>query len=783
MSGKEGSKSNTMEDNLNNKQQLQQKRNKLPDVVINLNNLKVGWKRLPSEGNKTPVCTYAVNVEGVCKAYGSTKILDNFSMKVRSGEIYSLLGSSGVGKTSLLSCIVGLKKWDSGSITVLGRKQTIYENDFLEIGKCVGYMPQEHALYDHLTVKEMFQYYGKLYGMNSSEITERWKVLVKLLELSSKRYTEIQCLSGGEKRRTSLALALVHKPGLLVLDEPTVGLDPLLRQSIWQHLHELLITQKTTVLLTTHYIEETRFSNTIGMMRNGQLIFEDSPKSLLSTYKSSGLQEAILKMCKNKERSLSATIQSHFISQVKEMNSKHGVKFQYKGRVSPRSSIADGVADEKPVKNVAFCGIKDKNPDEINESLWVEEGGFEMHRMQCNYFKNLAQRTLAFSTVIWIFLIRQPIFAFILLFMPAIQLFMTFFVVGKEPLDLMVGVINKEVLQLGQNYCRDVTFTERSCNLELVSCHVENDLWKNEHINLVPLPSMDAGNELLIEGSMFGIITIPYNYSENLVNRFITGKFATDDETLEGSKLIVTLDKSNYMAYHLIFKGILDALDHLRKNLDSTCGFDQSYNEIPIFFREPVYGELNGTHQESIIPAIVAQILFEIIYGIAPIILIKDIRQGTMARANLAGLRFSEFMLGIFFAMGPLLILQSVSCYFVLEYGFKFHVHGSIFLFVFLCVLTGLCGQAFGIWVGIIVKNEFSLIVSAIMIIPMIMTFSGTLWPLESHPYFLTIIYYIFPSAPIVSSLRSVKNSKIAVNYNNTKLNTNTFSNNNFTII
>ncbi|ODN02428.1 ABC transporter G family member 20 [Orchesella cincta] len=219
------------------------------------------------------------------------------------------------------------------------------------------------------------------------------------------------------------------------------------------------------------------------------------------------------------------------------------------------------------------------------------------------------------------------------------------------------------------------------------------------------------------------------------------------------------------MAYHLIFKGILDSLDKLRNNLDSTCGFDQSYNEIPLFFREPVYGELDGTHQETIIPAIVAQILFEILYGIAPIILIKDIKQGTMSRANLAGLRFSEFMLGIFIAMGPLLILQSISCYFVLEFGFKFQVHGSVFLFVFLCVLAGLCGQAFGIWMGILVKNEFSLIVSAIMVVPLIMTCSGTLWPLESHPYFLTIIYYIFPSAPIVSSLRSVVSRGVGITH------------------
>ncbi|ODN02435.1 ABC transporter G family member 23, partial [Orchesella cincta] len=238
---------------------------------------------------------------------------------------YSLIGSSGAGKTALLSCIVGLRQWDSGSITVLGRKQRSSENDFLEIGKRVGYMPQEYALYEHLTIKEIFRYYGKLYGMTNSETKERWKFLSKLLELTSKRYTKIQNLSGGERRRTSLSLALVHRPDLLILDEPTVGLDCLVRQ---------------------------RFSNTIGMMRNGQLIFQDSPKSLLSIYNSTGLQDAILKMCKNSQKTLSNKIPVDFVSKVKALNRLHEIKFQYNGKTSPRSSI--DLPDGKLDKTVAI---------------------------------------------------------------------------------------------------------------------------------------------------------------------------------------------------------------------------------------------------------------------------------------------------------------------------------------------------------------------------------------------------------------------------------------------
>merc|ERR1719469_1156239 len=199
-------------------------------------------------------------------------------MRVNHGEIYGLLGASGCGKTTLLSILVGRHVLESGELMILGGSP----GD----GKCgvpgakVGYMPQELALYGEFSIIETMQYFGRIYGMGSKEITIEMEFLLKLLDLPHENRI-ISTLSGGQQRRVSFAVALMHNPDLLILDEPTVGADPVLRQSIWQHLRHLASSKGKTIIITTHYIEEARQADCVGMMRNGRLLAEDSPHSLL----------------------------------------------------------------------------------------------------------------------------------------------------------------------------------------------------------------------------------------------------------------------------------------------------------------------------------------------------------------------------------------------------------------------------------------------------------------------------------------------------------------------
>lgn len=157
-------------------------------------------------------------------------------------------------------------------------------------------MPQELAVYEDFTIKETLWYFGRLYRIPKKVIKERIEFLLTFLDLPrSKRL--IVNMSGGQKRRVSLASALVHSPPLLILDEPTVGVDPLLRQSIWQHLVTLTQTEKITVIVTTHYIEEARRANIVGLMRRGKLLAENTPDDLMAKHDSSSLEDVFLKLC------------------------------------------------------------------------------------------------------------------------------------------------------------------------------------------------------------------------------------------------------------------------------------------------------------------------------------------------------------------------------------------------------------------------------------------------------------------------------------------------------
>lgn len=213
---------------------------------------------------------------------------------------YGLLGASGCGKTTLLSCIVGRKRLNNGEIFVLGGKPGTRGSGVP--GKRVGYMPQEIALYAEFSIKETMMYFGWIFGMHTSEIIERLNFLLNFLDLPSENRL-VKNLSGGQQRRVSFAVALMHDPELLILDEPTVGVDPLLRQSIWNHLVHITKAGQKTVIITTHYIEEARQAHTIGLMRSGRLLAEESPQTLLQMYRCVSLEDVFLKLSRKQGQS------------------------------------------------------------------------------------------------------------------------------------------------------------------------------------------------------------------------------------------------------------------------------------------------------------------------------------------------------------------------------------------------------------------------------------------------------------------------------------------------
>jgi ABC-2 type transport system ATP-binding protein len=229
--------------------------------------------------------TYAVDVENVVKSFGTLKALDNVTLRVRQGEIYGLLGPNGAGKTTLIRSIVGLVVPESGTVTVLNRRMPD-----LDILGQVGYMTQAAALYPDLSVEENLRFFAAISGADSNVDDA-----LKLVELDQRRKSVVATLSGGMRQRCSLACALVHRPRLLLLDEPTVGVDPQLRVQFWDHFRDMAAAG-TTIVVSSHVMDEAERCQRLGLIRFGKLLGEGSPNELRSAAGTNNLEEAFLKL-------------------------------------------------------------------------------------------------------------------------------------------------------------------------------------------------------------------------------------------------------------------------------------------------------------------------------------------------------------------------------------------------------------------------------------------------------------------------------------------------------
>ncbi|NJE61572.1 ABC transporter ATP-binding protein [Thermococcus sp. 21S7] len=232
----------------------------------------------------------ALVVRGLRKSYGNFEALRGLSFDVKKGEIFGLIGPNGAGKTTTIKTIVGLLKPDSGEIRLLGKKMPDKE-----VLRKVGYMPQDLALYMNLTVEENLEFYSRLYGLSRNEFKERKDEILRFVGLEKFRDRLVVELSGGMQRRASLACALLHKPEFLILDEPTVGVDPHLRASFWRYFRELA-ERGASLLITTHYMDEAVNCDRVAIVMDGRVLATASPQEIMKKTNSATLEEAVLKL-------------------------------------------------------------------------------------------------------------------------------------------------------------------------------------------------------------------------------------------------------------------------------------------------------------------------------------------------------------------------------------------------------------------------------------------------------------------------------------------------------
>ncbi|XP_011864952.1 PREDICTED: ABC transporter G family member 23-like, partial [Vollenhovia emeryi] len=450
---------------------------------------------------------------------------------------YGLLGASGCGKTTLLSCVVGVRYLDSGDIWVLGGTPG---SDGSGIpGPRVGYMPQEISLVGEFSVSGALYYFGRINGLDDEEIETRTKFFSELLQLPPTNRL-VKNMSGGQQRRVSFAAALIHRPELLILDEPTVGLDPVLRDNIWNYLTQITQEEGITVLITTHYIEETKDANKIGLMRCGKLLAESAPQKLLERFQCSLLEEAFLKLCEAQDNAI--ILNETQESKADDTGSQVLNQDQDKYQQTNVNSDYKVVSKSRVSRSRRFKALLAKN-------------GIQFLR----YYTGLV---------------------FAILF-PIIQSGVFMFSTGDDPKDLKIGVVNDESgnCDYGSNF-GNVWKDNITCHFGNLSCrflhNFDDSIAEQEYYD-----NMSEANREVRNGELSGIIHFNQNFSEALQTRIDDATFANDYD-LFASQIQVFLDMGDMQIGLFIQRKLYERFLETFEDIMGDCKYPSRLGDPPI---------------------------------------------------------------------------------------------------------------------------------------------------------------------------------------------------------
>ncbi|XP_030757692.1 ABC transporter G family member 20 isoform X2 [Sitophilus oryzae] len=691
----------------------------------------------------------AVCVRHAFKHYGSKKnpnhVLSDLNMTVAKGTIYGLLGASGCGKTTLLSCIVGRRRLNTGEIWVLGGKPGTRGSGVP--GKRVGYMPQEIALYGEFSIRETMLYFGWIFGMNTSEIKERLQFLLNFLDLPSQNRL-VKNLSGGQQRRVSFAVALMHDPELLILDEPTVGVDPLLRQSIWNHLVQITKDGNKTVIITTHYIEEARQAHTIGLMRSGKFLAEEAPHVLLSMYRCTSLEEVFLKLSRKQgqvggaqtDNNISNNISLATLNwpkkdsiSVTEESGVVGLNFHQSKEVLVQDS--NGHLDYAGKSSSGKPCLQEACEDCGNCSDWTTTG-----KIKALLQKNFLRMWRNVGVMLFIFAL------------PVMQVILFCLAIGGDPRGLKLAIVNEEVGYTNMTY-QDCPF-ELGCKFSNLSCRYIHAV-NTSTITKVYYPSLESAKAAVKSGEAWGALHFTENFTDALVARIALGK-DSDEETLDQSEIRVHLDMSNQQIGIILQRDLQLTYQNFTKDLLRDCDQNEELAEVPISFKKPIYGSNQPSFTDFVAPGVILTIVFFLAVALTSSALIIERMEGLLDRSWVAGVTPGEILFSHVVTQFVVMCGQTTLVLIFMILVFKVECQGDIVVVVILTILQGLCGMCFGFVISAVCELERNAIQLALGSFYPTLLLSGVIWPIEGMPTVLRYISTFLPLTLATTSLRAM---------------------------
>lgn len=693
----------------------------------------------------------AVCVRRAYKRYGTkvhpNVILDGLNMTVPKGCIYGLLGASGCGKTTLLNCIVGRKRLNSGEIWVLGGRPGSKGSGVP--GPRIGYMPQEIALYGEFSIRETLKYFGWISDMTNSQVDAKLDFLINFLMLPDAD-RPVKCLSGGQQRRVSLAAALVHDPELLILDEPTVGVDPLLRQNIWNHLVEITKHGRNTVIITTHYIDETRQAHLIGLMRGGYFLAEESPEQLITQFGAQSLEDVFLKLSviqnvgKRRRSSIlqgvtdSIPIPEGAVNdaavlddEVGEISGEFGDNISMSSRTARRVSIAPDATIET---------IPPELPqDEIPETHFTD------------YFKVVKvshMQALIWKNFLWMWR-NIPIMAFII-GLPVAQTVLFCLSIGHDPKDVTVSVVNHEI-----NYPMEHCEYKPGCNDTLLSCNYLEYIVQNYSIVMNYYATEQEARRSVEKGESWAMMVVPRNFSESLLSRIDQGKDAPLWD-LQHSVIDVFADKSNENIATYLTRDFVFGIENYAKVLLKDCGLDPKAFGKPIRFEKPIYGYEDPDFTDFAAPGVILTIIFFMAVALTSGAMLLERNEGILERSLVIGITGTEMLFSQVITQFVVMFGQTVMVLVFAFWVFQLTQNGSWILVFTSTILSGICGMCFGFVIACVCENERSATYVALGSFLPIVMLCGIIWPIEAMSPWLIWLSTILPLTQATESLRCI---------------------------
>ncbi|XP_053204953.1 ABC transporter G family member 23-like [Panonychus citri] len=643
---------------------------------------------------------FAVYGENISVNLGSLSrpnfVLNKLFISIPKGCIYGLIGPSGCGKTTLQRTIIGLRKPDYGSLKVFNQIPNSKGSNIP--GPLIGYMPQEIALDDELTVSEQLTFLGRLAGLSNETIKSKCSEILSIMSIAdpSKKSTQF---STGQRRRISLACSLIHSPELLLLDEPTVGSDIVLVHKIWTYLRQLNETVGTTIVITTHYLEEVTRTDYFGFMANGEIKFQGKPKDFMRSVDAVTFEEAIL--------------------------------IKYNSRKKDTKTIFD----DDPIDEIKLKQIEQQST--TTQSTTTESSSSSSSSSTSisisSVFKPKISSYYLIVLLLWRYLLRWKttlLYPYLLVCISSVFVgyFLTNFF-GRPMVDLTVAYVN---LANSSVYISKL-----------------NEYLVSRDINLVNVADEIIGRKMVENGQAAAYFIVPQEFDLGLETRVASSLSSNADEALQlAGRITMYQDKSHIIISETIVKELYEALTDIMNSIVSSKGLIG--NRLEYF---SIQGVIERTDDPELFVSMPLFLIGILTYFCEAYSMMMFTYWVTKESHEPMNERLSSLGITNYHLKGTATLLATFAlslAYFGLFVVFipLFDIPNKGHLVLIIPIIVGcvLCGIFKAILLGSLIESDVTCFILNLFYSGITWAYGCIAWPYESVYYFIQPLTYLFPN-------------------------------------